>query len=54
MVALLVNYQARQLSAQQSIVFHDALLEVRKAELVSYAKLARSAISDILGGGKRD
>lgn len=50
MVALLVNYQARQLSAQQSIVFHDALLEVRKAELVSYAKLARSAISDILGG----
>lgn len=50
MVALLVNYQARELSAQQSLVFHDALLEVRKAELVSYTKLARSAISDIYAG----
>lgn len=51
MVAILVNYQARQLSAQQSLVFHDALLDVRKAELVSYTKLARSAISDVYVGG---
>jgi two-component system NarL family sensor kinase len=50
MVALLVNYQARQLSAKQSLVFHDALLEVRKAELVSYTKLARSALSDVYAG----
>ena len=49
-VALLVNYQARQLSAKQSLVFHDALLEVKKAELVNYTKLARSAISDVVTG----
>ena len=48
LVAFLVNKQARQLSEQQSAVFSEALLDIYKAELVSFTRLARSSLTHIV------
>ncbi len=47
-VSLLVNSQIRQLSEQQSDVFHDALLNVYQEELVKVTQLAQSSLTPLL------
>ncbi|MFK8081420.1 MAG: cache domain-containing protein [Granulosicoccus sp.] len=47
-VAFFVEFQTRRLFEQQSSVFHQGLLDIRKAELVNYTQLARTSIDHIV------
>lgn len=47
LIGFLVQYQTRNLFEQQSVVFHQTLQVIRKAELKNYIQLARSSVAHI-------
>jgi len=48
LVTFFVEFQTRRLFEQQSSVFHQSLLDIRKVELINYTQLARTSIDHIV------
>lgn len=47
LISAVINYKADELTKIQSDIFYDAILAARKAELISYTNMARSAIKEV-------